>query len=343
MNGRHSSRRDTFARDHPESFFLDPADAASLSAYLDRRHVLKSGELVRHVGKAGDGNMNCTLRIVTTERRLIVKQGRPWVEKYDHIDAPWGRTAVEGAFYNAVSRAPGVATRMPALLDLDAGSQVLVLDDVGGADLTCLYAGATIGATAIASLTAYLLALHAIDLDAAALLAFANRDMRALNHEHMFRVPLREANGLDLDAITPGLQALADDVKHDARFGARVESLGRHYLAPGRQLVHGDFFPGSWLERDGEVFVIDPEFCVCRPAEFDVGVLLAHLIISDQPTPQLELMRRAFDAGYDATLVNGFAGVEIMRRLMGVAQLPYFALVERKRELLERARQLVCE
>ena len=32
--------------------------------------------------RAGDGNMNCTVRVTTGTGTLIVKQSRPWVEKY---------------------------------------------------------------------------------------------------------------------------------------------------------------------------------------------------------------------------------------------------------------------
>src|SRR2546421_5684303 len=40
---------------------------------------------------AGEGNMNYTLRIGTSERSFVMKQARPWVEKYPHIAAPWDR------------------------------------------------------------------------------------------------------------------------------------------------------------------------------------------------------------------------------------------------------------
>ncbi len=39
--------------------------------------------------------------------------------------------------------------------------------------------------------------------------AFPNTEMRVLNHESVFALPLRKDNGPDLDAITPGLSALA--------------------------------------------------------------------------------------------------------------------------------------
>jgi len=49
----------------------------------------------------------------------------------------------------------------------------------------------------------------------------------------------------------------------------------------------------------------------------------------------------AASPGFDRRLAAGFAGVEMMRRLLGVAQLPLSAGLARKRALLERARALV--
>ena len=47
------------------------------------------------IARAGAGNMNLALRVTTRDgRSLILKQGRPWVEKYAHIPAPFERTIV---------------------------------------------------------------------------------------------------------------------------------------------------------------------------------------------------------------------------------------------------------
>jgi len=169
-----------------------------------------------------------------------------------------------------------------------------------------------------------------------------NREMRALNHEHMFRFPLADANGFALDGITPGLQAAADALKRDVPFVERVTELGARYLADGPMLVHGDYFPGSWVKTGRGVAVIDPEFCFLGIAEVDVGVMVAHLMICGEDTGRIDAIERAAaDDRIDRRLARRFAGVEIMRRLIGVAQLPFEASLGRKQELLDRARQMV--
>jgi 5-methylthioribose kinase len=73
-------------------------------------------------------------------------------------------------------------------------------------------------------------------------------------------------------------------------------------------------------------------------------VLAAHLAIARCPSDVVaRVMAAAIERRLDAALVAGFAGVEIMRRLIGVAQLPLSYDIDRKRSLLRRSRQLVVE
>ncbi len=315
------------------------------------RYLLARG-LVRHDGRpiaverAGAGNMNLALRITPAAGRpFIVKQGRPWVEKYPQIPAPFERTLVEAAFYAAVQTDARVAALMPAILHLDRDNHVLVLEDVAGAgDCASIYTAHTMPAADLHALLEWLGHLVAIKVPDERHGIFSNRAMRALNHEHMFRFPLDEANGLDLDGITPGLGAAARQLTRDRRYCAAVAALGNRYLADGATLVHGDYFPGSWLQAPSGVRIIDPEFCFLGDPEFDCGILAAHLVIAQCDAVAVEMTTaNARQRRLDLARVAGYAGVEIMRRLIGVAQLPLSEGLDWKRALLERSRRLVLE
>jgi 5-methylthioribose kinase len=109
-------------------------------------------------------------------------------------------------------------------------------------------------------------------------------------------------------------------------------------------LIHGDLFPGSLLQMGpGQLRVIDPEFSFCGDPEFDIGVFYAHLLLSrhDDGTASFWLQAALEDTPHSEPLVLQFAGVEIMRRILGVAQLPVRLSLEAKRRLLEQSRAMV--
>ena len=290
--------------------------------------------------------MNCTLRVTTNQRSFIIKQARPWVEKYPSIAAPWERAVIEAGFYQLIAGDATLQQFMPRLLGSDAISRTNLFEDLGASDdLTWLYAGERqLELAQVETLAGYLTQLHRGFLTYGDKAAFANRAMRELNHFHIFTFPLQPENGFDFNALTPGLQAAAQTLKDDAAYVARVTELGALYLQDGDTLLHGDFFPGSWLQTAQGLKVIDPEFCFFGAAEFELGVMLAHLHLTGQPAAVIDRLWQSYQpssANWQPALVEQFAGVEIMRRLIGVAQLPLPANLAHKQDLLQRSLRMV--
>src|SRR4051794_4857612 len=269
--------------------------------------------LTVRVGIAGDGG----------SRIVIVKQSRPWVEKYDFIEAPWDRAISELRFYQRIASIEPVARRMPKLLGADPQARVLVLEDLGSSrDLTSVYRGEAIAGATLVELASYLRALHDATRGSAEA-SLANREMRQLNHQHIYEIPLQENNGLDLVAIEPALVDVARELREDREYRRLVAATGEPYLADGACLLHGDYFPGSWLATDAGVRVIDPEFCFFGDAEFDLGVCAAHLSLARRPRAELATFLDAYGVmAMDDELLARFAACEVMRRLVGYAQLP---------------------
>lgn len=323
---------------------LDAQNLSELETYLKTKGWLSPIEYIVSAEKPGEGNMNYTLRISTERRTFIVKQSRPYVEKYPTIAAPVERAVTEGSFYQKIQTSTKLQAFMPQLLGVDIENSILVLDDLGiSSDYTYLYQpNQAIAETEIAELMAYASALHNT-FEGEPDPLFANRAMRALNHEHIFLYPLMEDNGFNLDVIQAGLQALAMPYKQNEDLKIKANALGNIYLADGNQLLHGDFYPGSFLKTDAGVKVIDPEFCFYGPAEFDLGVLIAHLKMARQSDNIIKAVRQHYQAPphFDETLMKQFVGIEIIRRLIGLAQLPLSLSLDEKAGLLEEAQQLV--
>lgn len=348
-----TNKKAEFAARLPGVYFLDHTDAGALREYLAAGGRLAPGEEVTGAGKAGEGNMNCTVRVRTSRGTFIVKQSRPWLEKYPQVPAPFDRTLMEGRFYQTVAGVREVSAWMPRLLWVDETNRVIAFEDLGEAsDYFPLYARqTTLDDGTLRSLVDYLSALHAVPVDAATAENLRNADMRALNHEHIFDLPLRTNSGLDADAYTPGLAAVGEKLKEDWDYRRIAADLGERYLhGSGGCLLHGDFFPGSFLRTAEGVRVIDPEFCFCGDAEFDLGVFAAHLLLAGEPSARADQMLGMYrltenpGSEFYPARVRQYAGIEIMRRLLGIAQVPTLvADLRRKSELLELSRRLVVE
>ncbi len=185
-----------------------------------------------------------------------------------------------------------------------------------------------------------------------------------------------------LEAVEPGLGDAAAALRTDGAFREALGALGRQFLDGGACLVHGAFHPGNWLSLPGgDVRVVDPQFGGPGDAEFDIGAGLAHLLLARQPEevvdaflaaaagPQEEAgpapaadggegERQAVRAAASASstagrgrlsphlrmeLVAGYAGAELIRRLIGGGRLPLAGAAGSCRYLLEAARTAVVD
>ncbi len=326
--------------------FIDPENRENVEKHLRSLGWLETGDSVISVDQAGEGNMNCTLRVKLKSGSCIIKQARPWVEKYPNIAAPVSRADVEATFYSFTSGFEGVSRFMPTLKAFDKTTKTLMIQDLGCAqDFTDLYSSAQAELEILPELCRWLSGLHRIEVSQNECKGFINRDMRALNSQHLFHFPLQNQNGMDLDSITIGLGALAAELIDDQDYVRAVKALAEIYEQDGTELLHGDFYPGSWLRdsKSEKFWIIDPEFCFMGHAEFDIGILLAHLILSGYSVTSA---LKVFDLypilpQFEPKLALRFAGVEVMRRVIGVAQLPLESDINKKRELIDFSKKSV--
>ncbi len=324
---------------------LSEADATSLQTYLRNEKLIQPNENIVEFAPAGEGNMNHTLRVSTNQRSIILKQSLPYVAKYPDIPAPENRIFAEYQFYEQITQVPKLAAKMPKILGFDQRNHLMTLSDCGkNPDFSHIYNNEKgINQTTLTEIAHWLAELHKLPLSTNDKTKFANREMRALNHLHIFEFPLNPKNGFDLESICSGLTDEAQKIQSNEAFISETKRIGKIYLNDGDTLIHGDCFPGSLLDTDKGPMIIDPEFCHCGFREFDLGVLYAHLLMSKELT---ELAERFLNLSkgilnYDVTLTQKVAGIEIMRRIIGVAQIPAKFDLKQRSKLLRLATKLV--
>jgi 5-methylthioribose kinase len=311
-----------------------------LSSYLKKKGWINNLETVISIEIPGEGNMNRVLRAKTSNGSLILKQATTFVNKYPDIPAPIDRIDSEHRFYSLTGEVDSSQALFPHIIGYDRDKHLLVIEDLGKAvDYTYLYQkGQMPSEMEIRQLAAALKLLHGHPFTQDQIDTFpSNLALRKLNHQHIFEFPLMEENGFDLDTITPGLQDVAMKYKTDQNLKNLCKDLGSVYLGTGSHLLHGDYYPGSWLKTKTGIKVIDPEFCFFGPKEFDLGVVLAHMTMTQQSTYQKSLLLEEYGLPIDQALLRKFEGIEIIRRIIGLAQLPLDLTLEEKKELLKYA------
>jgi 5-methylthioribose kinase len=338
------SAQESFVKSLPQSTYIDLQHTERIAALLYQNNWIAPSEKIVLVEKPGEGNMNFVVRVKTNTKSIIIKQSRPWVEKYPQIEAPANRIEVEAQFYSALSKDNFFRPFCPKLIGFDKGNFLLAMEDLGeGTDCTFIYKKkSTLENDDLDKLVSFISHLHNSSISDSTSFP-ENRELKTLNHTHIFYYPFEENNGFDLDSIQPGLQALSIPYKTDPLFKQSLKQLGEVYLQTHHVLIHGDYYPGSWLKSKSGIKVIDPEFAHFGKAEFDLGVMVAHLIMAQvngsSIKKALEFYKRPND--FDNQLFLQFCGVEIMRRIIGLAQLPLDLTLQEKSELLDFAYRLI--
>ena len=324
-------------KNEDEKFILNEKEPLALQEYLRNHRLISEDEIIRKMEVPGAGNMNLTLRIVTDLQSFIVKQSGDFVQKFPSIPAPRERAEMEKEFYIRVRNLEGVKEFIPNHLFLDSENYLQVIEDLGGnSDFTFAYAeDRNLDRETVNTLINFLKNLHGKTRGAESL---ENKKMRILNHEHIFILPFIKGGIIDLESIHPGLSHVANEtIFRSPLIAEAARKLGDIYLTTNDQaLLHGDFFPGSWLDTKSGIRIIDPEFCFTGTPEYDLGVFAAHLILCGWEQGEVYELLDIYGK-VDKRLVMGFMATEILRRLFGVAQLPVTYSLEQKQHLAEKA------
>ena len=321
-----------------EKIYLEP-NIRVLTSYLRNKGWLAPDDSIGSLQTPGPGNMNFVLRVLpSTGNAYIIKQARPWVEKYPHLKAPVERIFVEYQYYKHINQQLTLARYSPNILGFDEINAVLAMEDLGDTvDFSDVYRrGQNFEQRYLQASIEYLNRLKKTPVPSD---YPANLDLRKLNHEHIFILPF-EKNSFELDHIQEGLSSLAEVCQQDLQLVSRIKELGQIYLESGKYLLHGDFYPGSLLKsKGGELKVIDPEFSFVGPEEWDVAVFTAHLFLSQTPVDLIRATLKSYQlsGAFNYRRFLGFTATEILRRLLGLAQVPVELTLEEKTRLVRGA------
>ncbi len=308
-----------------------PLADESLPAYLRGLGIAGPGDRIR-VERAGDGNINWVRRArLGRGRSVIVKQARSALERFPQYEVTTERIVFE-ARYLEHTRRWDEESLLPEVLAFDEQQRVLILEDVEPAmRLDRALAGRTDPRDALESVARFLGRVHRETMaeDEALAPTFANDAMRRLHGDHIFVLPYQEV------FPTPHRTAArAEQLRTEGELAAIAHEAYRRYLEPRGALVHADVQPTNLLLTAQGPKLLDAEIAHVGDPAFDVGTLLAHLMLPaaarGHPTRALPLLRGVWSAYAAAHGETGLpslphvlrlAGLEMIRRTIGAARV----------------------
>ena len=332
-------------------------DLATLPDYLRQRRaeirMFESGTDLR-IEEIGDGNLNTVYRVsdaARPERSVVLKHAPPYIK----ILGPEYPLSIERLTYE--SRALDIYNQfargiVPELYYFDAETAVIAMQDLRDAQVlrADLIAGRV--DTGIAEqIGRFMGTVHSRtyveNLDSTTVQhyrqQFANTTMQSITADYVFTFPYTEH---ETNFWTPGLEPDVQRLKADTDFLRQAAYLKQIFLTAQQAVTHGDLHTGSVLVQNNTAKVIDAEFAFYGPVGFDLGLYWAnHLLsyFSHQDTLDVQSALKTVIAKtwhtytlefrtVDATLKEqtlqqifheavGFAGLEMLRRLIGAAHV----------------------
>ena len=79
---------------------------------------------------------------------------------------------------------------------------------------------------------------------------------------------------------SPQLDDVAANIRQDVGLKIAIQELKTLFMSKAQTLLHGDLHSGSIMVTEDDTRVIDPEFAFYGPMGFDVGALMANLLLA---------------------------------------------------------------
>ncbi|MHC2618938.1 5-methylthioribose kinase [Bradyrhizobium huanghuaihaiense] len=264
---------------------------AALRDYLaglpDLKAVLGGDPASWKITEVGDGNLNLVFIVKGAHGGIAVKQALPYVRLVgESWPLPLSRAHYE---YLALSRqaelAPGL---VPALLHHNEKLALTVMELLEphiimrkGLVAGTRYSRFVDDITTFMARTLFFtsdLALSAAEKKEGIAAFAGNHALCKITEDLIFTDPYRIAE--QNCWTSPYLDGLAADLRDDLELHVAISRLKLKFMASPEALLHGDLHTGSIMVTDSQTRVIDPEFAFYGPMGFDVGAVLANLLMA---------------------------------------------------------------
>lgn len=273
----------------PEKY--TPLTIATVTGYLAQNtamtKILGNQSNAWHADEIGDGNLNLVFIVKAGAKSVIVKQALPYVRLVgESWPLPLSRAYFE---YEALRRqelaAPGLT---PEILHYDHDMALIVMEHLTPhiilrkgliAGMRYAHLAGHMGRFMADTLFHHSdLALDGETKKKNVALFSENHVMCALTEQVIFDDPYYPA---ELNRhTTPQLDEIVAQIQKDTPLKIAIQELKTLFMSKAQTLLHGDLHSGSIMVTEDDTRVIDPEFAFYGPMGFDIGALMANLLLA---------------------------------------------------------------
>ena len=239
------------------------------------------------ITEVGDGNLNLVFIVKGARGGVAVKQALPYVRLVgESWPLPLSRSHYE---YLALARqaelAPGL---VPALLHHNEALALTVMELLEphiimrkGLIAGTQYPRFVEDITTFMARTLFFtsdLAVPAAEKKEGVAAFAGNHALCKITEDLIFTDPYRVAE--QNRWTQPWLDATASAFREDLDLHVAISRLKLKFLNAPEALIHGDLHTGSIMVTDSATIVIDPEFAFYGPMGFDIGAVIANLLMA---------------------------------------------------------------
>jgi len=265
-------------------------DASNLEAYLFSLPKIKAffdaDSLI--IDEIGDGNLNFVFLVTSgsdASKQLIIKQAVPYLrcvgESY-----PLSKERMTYEI-RSLERFATLSPHIPKIYYSDEEMSVLIMEYLSS---HIIMRKGMIESIAYPKFVEHISSFLANTLFKTSSLYLSSSDKRTLisqfignselcklTEDFVFTAAFMED---ETNAELPELSDVAERIASDVELKTKILQLKYKFMNQSDALLHGDLHTGSIMINQDETYVIDSEFAFVGPMGFDVGALIANLVMS---------------------------------------------------------------
>ena len=266
-----------------------PLEVSTIKNFIENSDKIKNiiGDTKEiEIKEVGDGNLNLVFFVESKKNSICIKQPLPYLRVLKDWPLTLKRSYYESEYMNIHSN--HVADLMPKIYDFDPELCTITMEKLSphiimrhGLINTTKYEkfaediSTFMAKTLFFTSDLYLKADQKKELNSRFIM---NTELCKITEDLIFTDPYMYNKNNRW--TTPHLDKQKKEIENNDDLKIAVSRLKIKFMSESQSLLHGDLHTGSIMVSENDTKVIDPEFAFYGPMGFDIGALLANLLMN---------------------------------------------------------------